>query len=385
MAHSSPHLYRQAGLSAGVDQAPIDQAVARIAYTEARGGQPILSLKHLAHLSGAPYLYLRDVVARAIDPYNDISLTKKSGGARPISAPEPVLMDVQRFILRFALRGIVQHPSSFAYQEGRSIVDCAWRHVGASWLIKLDLHNFFGRVSEKQVYRVFERRGYSALVALELARICTRVDLRYVNRLRETRYSAIPVYAVNGVGFLPQGGPTSGALANAVATPLDFILTDLANEHKMVYTRYSDDLIFSSAELFSRDRASTFIHQFGEEIAGQGFVLHKKKTHIVPPGARHVVLGLMVGQDSVRLIPEFRRRIEVHIRGVRGFGLQRHAHHRGFHSTLAFVDHINGSLAFALDVEPDWTRKMTDKWRHILSVQNFPFLKGTSGGNGVVG
>jgi len=350
----------------------LDRAIDRMAHTEVHDALPILSLKHLAHLSGTPYLYLRDIVARAIDPYIDIALSKNSGGTRPISAPEPILMDVQRIVLRRALRSFPQHPASFAYRKYRSIVDCAWRHVGARWLVKLDLHDFFGQISERQVYRIFKARGYSSLVSLELARICTRVNHSWVHRERDSRYTAIPSYAVDVVGHLPQGGPSSGALANAVATPMDHVLADLAEEKRFVYTRYSDDLVFSSDGEFHREKAVALIGKVAKAVKAQGFALHRRKTRIIPPGARHMVLGLLIDRASVRLTPEFRRRIQVHIRGVRKFGLQPHAEHRGFRSVLSFVSHVDGALAFAMDVEQEWARQTTDAWRQVLTAQGFP-------------
>jgi RNA-directed DNA polymerase len=106
------------------------------------------------------------------------------------------------------------------------------------------------QVSERQVYRVFRGRGYSSLVSLELGRICTRVDGATVRRA-DTRYTAIPLYSIEGPASLPQGGPTSGALANAVATPMDRALADLAEKQRFVYTRYSDDLVFSTGSDFA--------------------------------------------------------------------------------------------------------------------------------------
>lgn len=371
MDRSPPHLYRARGLNAGVPEPVLDSALAQTARNTSRGVLPILSLKHLAQISGAPYVYLREIVQRIRDPYTDLALRKPRGGVRPISAPEPMLMDVQRVILRRALRSLPHHPSSFAYQSGKSIVDCAWQHAGARWLIKLDLHSFFDRINERQVYRVFREQGFSNLVSLELARLCTRVPHDVVHQV-ETKYTAIPTYAVNAQGHLPQGGPTSGAISNAVATPLDHDLNELAMSHRLVYSRYSDDLVFSSSRQFDRTQAKSLVQEAGQVIRHKDYVLHDRKTRIVSPGARHVVLGLLVGDDRVRLLPEFRRRVEVHIRGVRKFGLQQHAAHRGFRSAFSFVSHVDGCLAFALAVEPEWAHVTGDAWRDALSRHGFP-------------
>lgn len=365
MDPSTPHLYIKNGQEAGVPDAVLQAGAAQIARTQARGAEPILSLGHLAHLTGAPYLYLREIVQRRRDPYSDIVRPKRTGGTRLISAPEPVLMDVHRVILRRALRNLPLHPFSYAYQEGRAIAQCAQQHLGARWMLKFDLHDFFGQIEERDVFRVFKERGYSALVALELARICTRASV-YSYRSNTGRYGPIPTYDVNVSGRLPQGAPTSGALSNAVATPLDRDLHGFATCEGFVYTRYSDDMVMSTSRDFDRTQAASMIREVTRLVAAHRFQLHRKKTRVVPPGVRHIVLGLQVDGDEVRLTPEFRRRVEVHIRGVRKFGLIQHANHRGFRSLLSFVSHVDGCLAFARSVEPDWADKERIAWRAAL-------------------
>lgn len=368
MADPSPHRYLKQGLALGVPENVLRSAARHLEMSYAAEAGPILSLRHLALLSGAPYLYLREVVQRQRDPYVDICRPKQTGGTRLISAPEPVLMDVQRLILHRALGRDAGHRASYAYRKRRSIVMCAQQHRGMRWMLKFDLHDFFGQVSEKRVWHEFRARGYSPLVSLELARICTRAPSAPVRPSRTGRYPAIPSYDVQTVGWLPQGSPTSGALANAVATPLDADLQELAMASGYVYTRYSDDLVFSSAGFFDRQAAKVAIGAVRELVRAHGFSLHQKKTRVVPPGARHVVLGLLVGEESVRLTPEFRRRVETHVRGVARFGLAEHVRHRKFHSVLSFVSHVDGCLVFALDVEPQWAAKVGEEWRTAVAL-----------------
>lgn len=370
MDHSTPHRYLQAGRDAGVPESVLSASRAQIAGTQAREAGPILSLGHLAHLTGAPYLYLREIVQRRRDAYDSIVRPKRTGGTRLLSAPEPVLMDVQRFILRRALQHVPLHPSSYAYQAKRTVLECAQQHLGARWILKFDLHDFFGQIEERDVYRVFRERGYSALVSLELARICTRAPTSFGSATR--RYGAIPTYSVNVEGRLPQGSPTSGALSNAVATPLDHDLHSFATRLGLVYTRYSDDMVMSTSSNLDRAEAVAMIHEVGRLVAAHRFRLHRKKTRVIPPGARHVVLGLLVDGEEVRLTPEFRRRVEVHLRGVTKFGLVHHANHRDFHSLLSFVNHVDGCIAFAQSIEPAWAAGRRVAWRATLRNQGFP-------------
>lgn len=356
-----PHLYTREGLERGLTVAAVSRAVERTKTLTERGVFPLLSLGHLAQVTGASYDYLRELVARRRDPYEEFSMPKRSGGTRQIAAPEPMLMDVQRWILDHILISVPTSGSSFAYRRGISIVDCASQHRGARWLLKLDLHSFFDSIGERSVYRVFKELGYDKLVSFELARITTRAETATSAPWRAHR-STIPSYSVTQQGRLPQGAPSSGALANAAAGPLDESLIEYATKHRLVYTRYSDDLTFSSATDFERENAVQHLRALGALIRAGGFTVHNSKTRIVPPGARRIVLGLLV-DDTVRLMPEHIRRIENHLRGAEKFGLANHAAFRGFDSAISFVNHLDGWIAFGLGVE----RARAEQWRERLS------------------
>ena len=116
-----------------------------------RGLTPVLTLGHLAFLTGASYGYLREIVERRRDPYVEITRPKSTGGVRKLASPEPALMAAQRWVLRHALPTIDLHPATYAYREHRSIVDCAGQHLGATWMVKMDLHDFFGSIGEQRV------------------------------------------------------------------------------------------------------------------------------------------------------------------------------------------------------------------------------------------
>jgi len=368
-----PHLYEQHGEAVGRDPDVVARASRERSRLTNRGVIPILSLGHLAHLTGLSYGYLREIVERQRDPYVEILRPKPSGGVRTISSPEPPLMAAHRWILRNPLQAIALHPAAYAYRTGRSITQCASRHVGARWTVKLDLHNFFGSIDEARVFTVFENLGYSRLVGFELARICTRLaNAHELTHYPSRQYAAIPSYSVGHRGHVPQGAPTSGAIANAVATALDHRLSVLAGELNWTYTRYSDDLTFSSPRSRSRADAVNLVDLVRQAVRSEHFELHVKKTRIVPPGARHVVLGLLVEGSRLRLLPEFKRRIEVHVRGTKNFGLTHHADHRGFRSVFSFIDHVDGCLAFAMSVEPEWVAQVRERWNGALRQNGMP-------------
>lgn len=371
MTPPSPHLYRDRALALGRDPATIDRALEIAAAVSARGADPVFTLNHLAQLTGTSWEYLRDVVARRRDPYLSISRPKQNGKTRAISSPEPVLMDVQRWILKHVLSACDIHQSSYAYQRDRSIRKCAEEHLNSRWLVKMDIHDFFGSVGERSVYSVFLYLGYPRLLSFEMARLCTRS--REFNRVfDDAEEGRSTPYRLGAEGRLPQGAPTSGALANAVMFDTDAELDSLARNGALVYTRYSDDLVFSAGGDFSRERAVDLVRCVATILERNGFSPHRAKTRVVPPGARHVVLGLLLAEGRVRLLPEFKRRIEVHIRGVAKWGVVAHAGERHFSSVFALINHVDGCIAFAESIDPSFASGARDSWSTALAASGFP-------------
>ena len=113
----------------------------------------LLSLKHLALRAEVPYVSLRRFITRDGAAYRHFPIRKRAGGVRMISIPEPHLMKVQRWLSKYVLSLVPVHHNSFAFYPGSSIVECAARHCGAEWLIKLDVSGFFSSISELQVDR----------------------------------------------------------------------------------------------------------------------------------------------------------------------------------------------------------------------------------------
>lgn len=380
MITDSPHIYRKLGervyrsrQEQTVDpQAVISAAISQAQLVEAKGLTAVLTLNHLAHQTGASYGFLRGIVERNTDPYTDLSIKRRNGRRmREISIPDPILMEVQRWILHRILTILPTHQNSYAYTPGRSILHCARKHLGAKWIVKLDIRDFFPSISEARACSIFQTAGYQPLISLEMARICTRYagHVSYINQERyrvSPEYTTIKAYKRPMLGFLPQGAPTSGSLANLVTNSLDIKLTDLASNLGLVYTRYADDLTFSSPNDFERGAAVGLVRAARRILRSERFIMHEQKTSIIPPGARKLVLGLLVDGDRIRMSRKLRSRITNHIRGVEVFGLSQHMTHVRFSSIDGFVRHVSGLLAFAYDIEPEWAGQAQARWRAAL-------------------
>jgi RNA-directed DNA polymerase len=377
MAVGSPHVYT-ANAPTSVSSKTVRNALTQAQPLARRGLPPILTLRHLADLTGVEYRYLRNIVARRRDSYRTFQIRKHQGGRRLICVPEPQLLLVQRWLGEAVLSRIAPHPSSFAYAPGNSPLRCAREHAGCRWLMKIDLRRFFESITEIRIFRIFRELGYQALVAFELARICTR-DSRSRGMINSSYWQVrpktghrIPAYSHDTLGHLPQGAPTSPMLANLAARPLDTALTALADSNELVYTRYSDDLVFSTASFaFNRSEATRIIRIVYSQILHEAFEPHTAKTVIVPPGARKIVLGLLVDREQPRLTRQFRSRLLEHSRCATKFGLLNHISARRFDSIWGFVRHVEGLLAFAESVEPHFAQPVRNSFHRALEASGW--------------
>jgi RNA-directed DNA polymerase len=364
-----PHTYRRAGEQRGIDETLLGNAIAvgQAIVAVNRTLPPLFSLRHLAYLADVDYGFLRAVVSRELsDPYKVFRIGKRStpDGTkrfRIICVPDPELIRVQRWITTRILSQGSAHPASTAYSRGSSICEAAERHCSCKWMIKFDIVNFFESISEIGVYHAFRSFGYQPLVAFEMSRICTRLGTPTPSRLRKRwqsnagAYAAIPAYRFSRMGHLPQGAPTSPMLANFAVYDFDKKMQRIAENQGLIYTRYADDLTIStSPRRFNRARIGSLISDVYSAMGEAGFSPNKAKIRVVPPGARKIVLGLLVDLDKPRLPRKFKASLRQHLYYIAhpDVGPAKHAARRGFVSVLGFRHHIEGLIAFARQIEP---------------------------------
>ncbi|RPI90521.1 MAG: RNA-directed DNA polymerase [Planctomycetaceae bacterium] len=254
-----------------------------------------VELGELAWLSGHFHFGGRpDSVARSHYHYSWIE--KRSGGRRLIEAPKARLKHLQTQILRCILDRVPPHRAAHGFVAGRSILSNAAPHVGQRVLVQFDLSDFYPSVSYSRVVAIFRSLGFSREVGCWLARLTTSaVPHELLTGPSSTRFgsrfdSDHELYLRR---HLPQGAPTSPALANLSAFVLDLRLAGLARAFQAHYTRYADDLTFSGGTRFQRSLA-VFIPLARQIIRGERFSIHPLKFRVRRRGQRQTVTGVVV-------------------------------------------------------------------------------------------
>lgn len=371
MTRWSPNLFRKEGQSRGYDAEYLGALFVQGEKVVANQLPVVFSLAHLAHLSRTLYSDLHGFVSRSDIltkdfPYKNFPIAKRSGGQRWISIPVPPLMAVQQWIGQNILNNVAPHPAAFAYVPKRRLLDHAQRHCGATWLVKVDVKDFFSNISERQVFQVFLNLGYPKLLSFEMARLCTRVTpkrlgAKWTNALGE---HTITDYDCKFVGSLPQGAPTSPALSNLVCVDLDRDLSALAISKSATYSRYADDLCFSLTA-GSREDAFRLKQEVSKVLWKHGFSENPKKTRVVPPGARKVLTGLNVNADVPTVPREVRDLVRMHLHYAKKNGIPAHCKERGFRSVVGFKNHLLGLIGYVASVDKKYGAAFYAKFNEL--------------------
>jgi RNA-directed DNA polymerase len=225
-----------------------------------------------------------------ISHYVRFQIPKKTGGVRDISAPLPKLKQAQQWILDNILERVALHHTAHGFRRGRSIVTNAQPHVGALVVINLDLQDFFPSIAYPRVKGIFRSLGYSEAIATILGLICTEADITEVELDGRTYYIA------QTERHLPQGAPSSPAVTNILCRRLDRRLDRLAIGRGFSYTRYADDLTFSTHDPEKIRDIGNIIHGTQGIVTHEGLTIHPDKTRVLRTSQQQEVTGVVVNQ-----------------------------------------------------------------------------------------
>lgn len=276
-------------------------------------------------------------------------LAKEGGNTRLIEAPKARLKGLQRVILAELLEKIPSHLAAHGFLKGRSIKTFAAPHVGMRVALRMDLRDFFPSITGPRVQAFFRTAGYPDRVADLLGGLCTNAAPRrmWAKLGRELdplkMAEARSLYAWR---HLPQGAPTSPALANLCAWRVDCRLNGLAVAAGAIYTRYADDLAFSGDAEFERG-VERFATRAAAILLEEGFSVHHRKTRVMRQGVRQYLAGLVINERVNTVRADFDR-----LKATLTNCVRHGAESQNREGHPAFRIHLAGKISFVEMVNP---------------------------------
>ncbi|CEN44427.1 reverse transcriptase domain-containing protein [Capnocytophaga canis] len=212
--------------------------------------------------------------------YHTFSIRKKTGGERVINRPMGALGMMQKALSVIFTICMKIHPKAMGFTEGKSVVTNAQLHIGKNYVYNIDLKDFFHSFKKWQIKRIFTQTPFQLPeeIANYLASLCVHtID---IDGKKEQ--------------VLPQGAPTSPILTNILCKKMDIALDKLAKKYKATYSRYADDITFSSNKSVFNN--PIFLQELEAIIHKNKLQINPKKTRLQKKTNRQEVTGITVNE-----------------------------------------------------------------------------------------
>lgn len=235
----------------------------------------------------------------AFHRYRQFQIKKKTGGFRQITAPRNRSFMMMLSVVNELLKSLYT-PSDFAmgFTEGRSVVTNANIHKGQNYVFNIDLKDFFPSIEQARVWKRLQLKPFNfpVQIASLLAGLCSMREIRQEGDGTQKAYYV-----------LPQGAPTSPIITNMICDNLDRRLAGLARRFGLRYSRYADDITFSSMHYVYHPNGE-FRKELLRIITDQGFSINDNKTRLQKRGSRQEVTGIIVS-DKLNVTQKYVRDI----------------------------------------------------------------------------
>lgn len=282
--------------------------------------------------------------------YTKSLIPKKTGGYRTINAPNENLKNIHRSIVSTLQEmQILEHDSAYAYIKNRGIYNALQAHQNnqSKWFLKIDLKNFFGSCSEKFIYQQLTQVYPFAVLTS---------DPEYDTIIKDL----IKIACLDGV--LPQGNPISPYLTNLIMVPIDYKLNKLCP----VYTRYSDDMLFSARTKIDLDKT---VKNITKVLKNTPLKINQEKTRLGSINGNNWNLGLMLNKDNnITLGHEKKRQFKATI--------DQFLYNPDKYS-ISEKQKLAGIIAYYLHIEGPYIRYIIDKYnkrhnKNLLELLHHP-------------
>ncbi len=230
--------------------------------------------------TGLSTTYIYHIMRSASHRYKLYTIPKRTGGQRLIAHPAVELKLIQRWLVANVFSKMPVHEAVYSYRKGRGIHDLASIHKNNKYFLRVDFSDFFSSIKNKDVAILISKR------------------LEYIPfTLSKSDYNLIQS-AVCRNSHLTIGAPSSPAISNAILYDFDKLCYDKAKTSSVVYSRYADDLYFST----NRTGVLTTIYKEVEldinRLSSPNLFINEKKTVFSSKKHRRMITGLIITPDS---------------------------------------------------------------------------------------
>lgn len=271
--------------------------------------------------------------------YKTYPISKRSGGTRDISQPSKDLKVIQRFVLaEFLDKKFVYHECATAYRNGKSIVDNARPHLGNSYLLKMDFKDFFPSIRASDFVRYLQETKIS-------------------DSELEAQTLAMIFFKQSNEGLrLSIGSPGSPSISNALLMAFDDKVQKATSPKGIAYTRYSDDLTFSTDAKDVLFEIPSVIEEILSELAYPKLEIKNEKTVFSSRKFNRHVTGITISNEGTMSV---------------GHQVKRKLRSRVFEVAKLQpedVSSLKGYLSFVSQVEPQFVVKLRLKYPDQMEI-----------------
>ncbi|MEW6535100.1 MAG: retron St85 family RNA-directed DNA polymerase [Candidatus Auribacterota bacterium] len=289
-----------------------------------------MNIHDLASAIGIHAGYLLNLIKNSDHFYKTYSHKKPSGQFRKIAAPNVEIKAIQRWILKNVLEKESIHEVATGFIKDKSIKDNAQPHISRKYILCMDLKDFFNSITETLVLEVLSGIPSVSDIAQLIAKLCT--------------YK----------GQLPQGGVTSPCLSNIIFRKYDEKISDFVGKRNIFYTRYADDLTFSSDGWKLLEEVE---NQLPHILNDSVFSINTEKTRYMRGKNRKIITGLIINSGRLTVGRSRKKLVRSAI----------------FNTIVKRQDpslneEINGLISFIEHIEPGY-RETIDSYINSLNIK----------------
>lgn len=281
---------------------------------------------------------LERFASTAPNRYKVYTIPKRTSGRRLIAHPAKELKIIQRALTEILQPHLKLHPSSFAYRTGKSIKDNAKVHIKNKYLLKLDFNDFFNSI----IPDIFLNEVEFHLIKLSLAEKKLLINLLFWNRTKIEDAQLV----------LSVGAPSSPLISNFVMSRFDAQVYNYTKSISIKYTRYADDLTFSTNVKDALFEIPKLIKDMLGSIYNHKITINESKTIFTSKAHNRHITGITITNESKLSIGRERKRL-----------ISVMVHKYSINELMqSDFNYLQGLLSFAFNIEPEFIIRLSNKY-----------------------